>query len=235
MYIISLYQNSSPVYAEEKVLNIIYGEDSEYIKNWINLYCINEIDSLIMSPPLYNTHSINYIIENNENVFNLIKKYKQSKEGYIYNSYKKVSEIIYSIKYNYFDEHKEFENESVLNKIANLYLEDTHTKLSFIQKEICHRIMRNLNKDELFEVIINFETTLRTKNIWNNKELQLLQNETIKKYRKTMYNNISRRLKKKEKEINQTNTNNELNIKNSLPITCKLEWEILNGMKEKFD
>lgn len=229
MYIITLSESSSPIYVEEKVLNIIYGEDIEYIIDWINIYCINEIENLVMSPSLSNVFSINYIVERDENLFKLIKKYKQLKKGYIYNNYKDISEVIFTIKYNYFDEQSE--NESVLNKIAKLYLQDNHTELSFIQKETCHRIMKNLNKDELFEVIINFESALTTKNIWNNKELQLLQNETIKNYKKTMYNNISRKVKKFNKEhkvINETN-------KDSLPISCKLEWEILNEMKEKYD
>jgi len=224
MYIISLFENISlPICVEEKVINIIYGEDRDYVEEWINIYCMNEINSLIMCPLLYNTFCINYNIENENNLFRIIKKYKQLKEGYIYNSYKNVSEIVCSIKYTYFDEKSDEQiNINVFDKLKNVD--------NSIQKETCHRIMKSLNKDELFEMIINFENALTTKNIWNNKELQLLQIETIKNYRKTMYNNTFRKVKKINKEIENNKTQKDI-----LPKTCKIEWEIMNTMKEKYD
>jgi hypothetical protein len=226
MYIISLVENISlPISAGEKVINIIYGEDSNYVEDWINTYCMNEIESLIMCPLLPNVFSINYTMEKDKQLFKLIKNYKKLKEGYIFNSYKNVSEIVFSIKYTYFNEN-ENENENILNKLAKLNRQDKQDNGTFfVQKETCHRIMENLNKEELLQIIINFESALITKNIWNNKELELLQNETIKNYRKTMYNNISRKVKKINKKIENNKIQKDFNV--ILPKTCKIEWEII--------
>lgn len=78
----------------KNIANVIYGKDIEIVKDWVYNYLIKRVQSM-ESLSIRNT--LGYKILENENIknkYSLIREYKQTVPGYIYNSYKTEFETI---------------------------------------------------------------------------------------------------------------------------------------------
>ena len=78
----------------KNIANVIYGKDIEVVKDWVYNYLIKRVQSM-ESLSIRNT--LGYKILENENIknkYSLIREYKQTVPGYIYNSYKTEFETI---------------------------------------------------------------------------------------------------------------------------------------------
>lgn len=198
----------------ENILNILYGEDLEYTQKWINTYINNEIESLKMTPnnnPLIKIDTIIYIVENNV----VVKNYKKIKEGYIYNATQKYSDKLFSIRFLNFDESVSQINgeESFLSNISK-NIEINALKESIVC-EINHRVLKQLDQPSLYQIFLKFEAAIKTKAHWSSTELINLESESIKSFKKQLYSNIAKRLKRYGKKSHE-----------SLP-SCRLEWSLI--------
>jgi hypothetical protein len=231
----------------EDVINIFYGENNEYVADWINAYFEQEIESLKMMPCEDNIRpdSLDYFVEMENNMFYLVKKYKQILKGYIYNTSEKISEKLYSIRYLTFDN-------------VNVVLDKVNESSSLwngINSEITHRVMRQVDQDSLYRINLNFEAAIKTKENWNSTELIMMRNEITKTYKKELYSSIVKKMKRFEKKQNKkASPNNVIPCKTIMidenglrgcggmmpdlskysGTSCSLEYQIVNN-KQKYE
>jgi hypothetical protein len=196
----------------EEVINIFYGENNSYIEDWINTYFHQEMDALKMTPceENINPESLDYFVEIRDNIYYLIKKYKVILKGYIYNSSEKNSDNLFSIRclsYNNID--------PILNKIQ------TQPLWNGVNSEVTHRVMRQVDKDTLYQINMKFEGAIKTRDTWNSTELVMLQNEITRTHKKELYTSIVKKMKKIEKKQQPK--------KEPLSLPCKTTEKLANG------
>ena len=134
-----------------------------------------------------------YEIDDDSQSFKLIKRTKAIKKGYVYNSSEKVVKIIYSIKIV----------ECNSNKI--IFLENSD-HFNNINREINNRVLKNLDKESLYQVLQKIQIGICTKKQWNSTEYNSLISEIIKTFKKDMYSSIA----KKMKRFGKKNFNNNI-------------------------
>lgn len=237
----------------EEVVNVFYGENDTYIENWINAYFDQEIDGLKMSPCEgdIKPDSLDYFVEIKDNIYYLIKKYKMVLKGYIYNSSEKVSQTLFSIRCLYYNN-----IDSLLNKVQSQPL------WNGINSEVTHRVMRQVDKDTLYQINMKFEGAIKTRENWSSTELVMLQNEITRTHKKELYSSIVKKMKKFEKKQNKKAKSPPQNLQtNIIPCktivadgdklrgvggvmpdlsrysgsSCALEYHVINNKKEKYD
>lgn len=170
----------------EEVLNIVFGENDYFVNDWIQNYMMDQIVNLKMCPTPEGLKSIDYIIENNYslNECKLIKKYKKVNKGYVYNTSEKQTKILFTIKYLQYDG----DNIIYSNDINNLHKD--------LNNEINNRVMRQLDKDSLFQVIGNIQKRTLLKKSWNQVEFTNMVSETVKTFKKELYSSIAKKMKR---------------------------------------
>ena len=231
---------------KEEILNILYGENPSYTNNWINNFFEQEISSLKMTPyenETIKTDSLDYFVEMEDGVYYLVKKYKRVLKGYLYNSFDKISERLYSVKVMSYENTDKFLDEQPCDTLWN-----------GINMEIIHRVMKQIDKESLFQLNMKFESAIKTKSHWTSTELIMLQYELIKTHKKNLYSSIVKKIKKVEKKQQNRKSygiqlpcktiildENGMNGYGSMPNiskyaekSCSLEYHIINN-KDKFD
>jgi hypothetical protein len=178
----------------ENVLNIFYGENDTYTENWIKSYFEQEIEGLKMTP--HEGHmkpdSLDFFVEIENNTYYLVKKYKVILKGYVYNSSEKVSEKLFSIRCLKYDN-----IDPLLSQVQSQSL------WNGINSEVTHRVMKQVDKDTLYQINMKFESAVKTKDIWTSTELVMLQNEVTRTHKKELYSSIVKKMKKFEKKQNK--------------------------------
>jgi len=195
----------------EEVINIFYGENDTYIAHWINAYLDQEIEALKMVPCTSNIKpdSLDYFIEIKNNMYYLIKKYKMVLKGYLYNSSEKIVEklsCIYCLTYDDID--------PLLNKMQNQPIWNS------INSEVAHRVMKQVDKDTLYQINMKFEAAIKTKDTWTSTELVMLQNEITRTHKKELYSSIVKKMKKFEKKQSKKEPTSSISVP-SISMPCK--------------
>jgi hypothetical protein len=193
----------------ETILNIFYGENDAYIENWINLYFDQEIEKLNMTNLNIKSDSLDYFVEIKDTKYYLVKKYKLILKGYIYNSAEKVSEKLFSIRCLSYDN---------INPLLSTV--ESQSLWNGINSEITHRIMKQVNKDTLYQINMTFEAAVKTKETWNSTELVMLQNEVTRTHKKKLYNSIVKKMKKFEKKQTTKSMSSPQNLQ-TMTLPCK--------------
>lgn len=173
---------------KDEILNIFYGQDEllKSIREWIKEYIEEDIKNrkLNQTPEeIRKFKEIIYEINDGHQSFELIKKTKATKKGYIYNVSEKVANVLYSINIL----------ECNSNKI--IFLENSE-HFNNINKEINNRVLKHLDKESLFQVLQKIQTGIYTKKQWNSTEYTGLVSETIKTFKKDMYSSIAKKMKR---------------------------------------
>ena len=167
----------------DEILNMFYCSNQTIIRNWIKEFIRNDIITRKENDKQINDKiNLTYEINDAETNFQLIKLYKKISKGYIYNSSEKLSEIIYKISVLEFDEC----STPALN----------NEKWSDINNEINNRVLKQLDQDSLYQIIIELESKIRTKSTWNRTEYVSLVSETIQKFKKSLYSTVAKRMKR---------------------------------------
>lgn len=183
---------------KDEVLNIFYGQDEHMtsIRSWIKEYIEDDIKTIkqnISDQEKKQFKEIIYEIDDDSQSFKLIKRTKAIKKGYVYNSSEKVVKTIYSIKIV----------ECNSNKI--IFLENSD-HFNNINREINNRVLKNLDKESLYQVLQKIQIGICTKKQWNSTEYNSLISEIIKTFKKDMYSSIA----KKMKRFGKKNFNNNI-------------------------
>jgi hypothetical protein len=194
MYIILKKQNGNV----DEIINMFYGDENNEttINNWIKSYLDKDIETLnanIQSDTNVNRKQISYSIEETQNTNTIIKHYKKIKTGYIYNSSERLNEIVYTLTVLEYDCNKSLSS-GITN---NLWLN--------INDEVNNRVLKQLDKESLYQIFIKLQTAIRSKEKWNNHEYVNLLSEIIKNFKKDLYSSIAKRLKRFGKKQSQLN------------------------------
>jgi hypothetical protein len=173
---------------KDEILNIFYGQDEllKSIREWIKEYIEQDIKNRKLNETpeeIKKFKEIIYEINDGHQSFELIKKTKATKKGYIYNVSEKVANVLYSINIL----------ECNSNKI--IFLENSE-HFNNINKEINNRVLKHLDKESLFQVLQKIQSGIYTKKQWNSTEYTGLVSETIKTFKKDMYSSIAKKMKR---------------------------------------
>jgi hypothetical protein len=197
-----------------EVLNIFYGDDTNLINNWIKEYINDDIESLKNLPLIKDVHTVLYEIVENKNEYELIKRVKKINKGYIYNSSERSTENIYTINLLEYDGINKFNFEQ--------YTLKENSKWADINSEINTRVLKQLDKESLYQILGKIQGSIKLKSNWNYTEYTSLVSEILKTFKKDVYSSLAKRLKrfgKKQKHYN----NFTFSIEQSSTGSCKLE------------
>jgi len=176
-----ILKQSSTVGENDQILNLFYCLDQTLLRNWIKDWIRKDIENRKENET---RKDITYEINDGDKNFQLIKRYKKIHKGYIYNSSEKLSEIVYKISVLEFDD-----NLSIATPILN-------EKWSDINNEINNRVLKRLDKNSLYQIIIELQSKIKTKDTWNRTEYVSLVSETIQNFKKNLYSTIAKRMKR---------------------------------------
>lgn len=207
-----------------EVLNVFYGNDTNIINNWIKEYINDDIESLKVTPLSKDIRTVSYETIENNNKIELLKRIKKINKGYIYNSSEKLTETLYTITTLEYDGINTFNQEQ--------YTLKENSKWADINNEINNRVLKQLDKDSLYQILNKIQGSLKVKSNWNYTEYTSLVSEILKTFKKEVYSSLAKRLKrfgKKQKSYNNFTFSNEQISGTS----CKLEF--LENSKDKIE
>lgn len=164
---------------KKSVISVLY--DFQY-ERWIKNYLNNEKNFLEnIDDEEYN---IEYIIGNRE----LIKSETIIKKGYLYNNKITRETKIFSLEVYAFDANDVESNYNNLDENTRLW--------ENINSEINKRILKNMDKESLYQVFIKINENMKLKQNWTNYEYVNLLNEILKNFKKELYSSVAKKLKR---------------------------------------
>ena len=166
---------------KKSIVNILYGNESDSdvcVKRYLNEYLEDLNDS--NKDDSNKDDSIVYFIDDN-----FIKSKKTiNNKGYIYNTvkfdFKTVIEIE-SIEYN------PILLETTKKKDNKVLWENLNT-------EINHRVLKNMDKESLYQTFISLDNNLKLKHKWTRNDFINILNELLKNFRKELYSSVAKKL-----------------------------------------
>lgn len=203
MYII--LKKLAQAQTQDEILNVFYGNDDTPIRSWVRQYIEDEIASLKMAPLSEDIKTITYELIEDVEGYKLIKRFKKINRGYIYNSSEKSDEIIYLIQILQFNESNN-----------NRPIESSQLWQS-LNNEINNRVLKQLDKESLYQIFIKLQQKVMTKSKWNSTEYIHLVSEVIKSFKKELYSSITKKMARFGKQIRNSESSTRLIS------SCKLE------------
>lgn len=170
--------------AKEKVINILFTEDNTEIRKYIMGYMTEIINSLLMAPIGNGIRKLEYSIEEKEDKYILVKTYKKTMEGYVYNTSTKIKENLMEIRNIEHDGETEYNEKSY----DILYTD--------INIELNKKVLKQLDQESLYQVITKIQDSIILKNVWTNKEYTNMTSEIIKNFKKELYSSVAKKLKR---------------------------------------
>jgi len=217
-------EKSTNTLPSEIVLNIIYGDNEDYIKKWIEIY----FDNIIEKKEKVDNEKFFVEIENG--IYYLIKKTNVIIKGYIFNTHQQIIEKLFSVRYLKFDEKKE----TVLLKTLsdNIKLNDLSGLFPDISNEINHKVLEGIDRESLYEIYCAFEGAIRTKETWNTTELVILQNKVTREFKKDLYSTIVKKTKKAANKLKKKSPTSSETSSNCSPVLLPCKTIMINEMNE---
>jgi hypothetical protein len=204
MYIIlKKTPQTSNAQIQDEILNVFYGNDETLIQHWVKQYIEHDIMSLKMKPLTQDIKTVSYEFIDDSEGYKLITRFKKINKGYIYNSSERSEEILYTIH--------------ILEYIDNVNQQQLQSSKLWqsINNEINNRVLKQLDKESLYQIFIKLQTKINSKTHWNSTEYINLLSEIIKSFKKELYSSITKKMSRFGKQIN-----NPILIKTG---SCKLE------------
>jgi predicted DNA binding protein len=179
---------------KDQVLNILYGTDSTPVSAWVLEYLEQQVQSLKLTPISENIKNISYNVKNIDGFnFELIKNYKKVNRGYVYNSSEKLNETLQKIKILQYNE----------THIESLNSVQFGTDLwANLNEEINNRVIKQLDKDTMFQVFQKIQNTIKRKRNWTNIEFTALVVDIVRDFKKELYSSIAKKMKRFGKKQN---------------------------------
>lgn len=202
-------EKSTNTFDQETVLNIIYGDNEDYIKKWIEIY----FDNVIQKKEKNDNEDFFVEIENG--IYYLVKKYNIMVKGYLFNTTEQITEKMFSVRYLKFADNKE---KILLKTLSdNIKFNELNGLFPEITNEINHKVLEGIDRESLYQIYCAFEGAIRTKETWNTSELIILQNKVTREFKKDLYSTVvkkskkaANKLKKKSPQISDTSSSGSL-------------------------
>jgi hypothetical protein len=173
------------IQSKKEVINIIYGDSYE---NWAIEY-LTDIISDISNEIQNNPGDISYYSD--IQLLSIIKKEYIIEKGYIFNN-KKVEETpilkLEVLEYN--PRSLDFNKKKSEGKLwENL------------NSEINHRVLKNMDKDSLYQVFIELDKNMKLKQNWTSNDFINILNELLKNFKKQLYSSVAKKLRRYKSSI----------------------------------
>lgn len=152
----------------ESVISVIYGERESYVHDWVSKY---------LGEKQRNEGEGEIQIEQLDNVYNLIKRENIVKRGYIYNSKTTVSSILSTVTILYFD------------GVASQYIGGSGLWRK-LNNQINTRILKNMDREELCQVIDQINCHVEQKRNWTRDEYTILVRDILSNFTKKLYSAV---------------------------------------------
>jgi hypothetical protein len=170
----------------KQVINVLFGDDVGRIRKWIEDYLQSEINSYAYMPLKKDTRNVSYSYTcNGEDTYKLIKSYKQIHKGYVYNTSDKVQEVIYTIKF------LEYQTKDCMSRAENGTL-----LWNDINAEINNRVLKQLDKESLYQVMTEVHDRISFRGFWDKSEYTHMVTEVLKDFKKESYSTVVKRMKR---------------------------------------
>jgi hypothetical protein len=170
----------------KQVINILFGEDSGRVRKWIEEYLQTEIQSYAFMPLQKDTRNVSYsYICNGQDTYKLIKTFKKIYKGYVYNTSDKIQEVIYTIKF------LEYKTKDCMSRTENGTL-----LWNDINAEINNRVLKQLDRESLFQVMTEVQDRIPLRGTWDKSEYTTMVTEVLKDFKKESYSTVVKRLKR---------------------------------------
>lgn len=169
---------------KENVINIIQTSDDLSVEKWIEEYILNKIKSLKYSPLQKDIKDIDYIIKHSNNSFVVSQILTKVLSGYLYNTTNKTTVELFDIRYI------SYNGENVL---FNSNKNELCLKLN---SEINNRILRQLDKDSLYQIFVNLQQRISFTKNWNNESYSEMISEVVGNFKKELYSNVVKKLQR---------------------------------------
>jgi hypothetical protein len=161
----------------KSVVNIIYGDN---VENFINTYLNDELEYLnSMNTNENENEIIEYDIVNNS--IQMTKSMKN--KGYLYNTYTKNTTIIISIEVIEYNP-----------KFIEIPKKQNSVLWENLNSEINHRILKNMDKDSLYQIFETLDNNLKIKDKWSSNDFINILNDILKHFKKEYYSSIAKKL-----------------------------------------
>lgn len=170
--------------AKQQIINIFYGDDPVLVRTWISDYINEDIESRHMAPLPEGVRSVVYEMNDGEQSFELICRTKMIKQGYIYNSSEKRTEVLYTICA------LEYNSNNVLPGLTS------DEMWGNINNEINNRVLKQLDRDSLYQVVVKLQQAVNTRRQWNRTEFTSLLSDITRNFRKDLYSAVAKRMRR---------------------------------------
>lgn len=178
MYIVLKKQDNS-----DNVINMFYNREIGI--KWMNDY-INEFKNNINTDE---NNTGDYVIKVDDNCVNLVKIEQFIKKGFFTNEKRKTETNICEIHL------LEFDCKDV--PVYNFELTENIKLWENINNEINNRVIKKMDQDSLYQYIIMLKTNINLKREWTSNEYMHLSNEYLKTFRKELYSNVAKKMRRK--------------------------------------
>jgi hypothetical protein len=167
---------------KKTVVSVLY--DFQY-ERWINNYLNNEknyLENCGKTETDSETRNIEYTVNNRE----LIQTETIVKKGYLYNNIITKETKILSLEVYTFD----------ANDVESNYNNESTRLWENINSEINKRILKNMDKESLYQVFMKINENMKLKQNWSNYEYINMLNEILKNFKKELYSSVAKKLKR---------------------------------------
>jgi hypothetical protein len=169
----------------QEVINVLFGDVSR-VRKWIEGYLQSEIISYSYMPLQKDVRNAKYSFTcNGEDSYKLIKTYKKIHKGYVYNSSDRVQEVLYTIKF------LEYHTKDCMSRSENGTL-----LWNDINVEINSRVLKQLDKDSMYQVIMEVQDRIPLKGTWDREEYTHMVTDVLQDFRKESYSAVVKKMKR---------------------------------------
>ncbi|NBP00300.1 MAG: hypothetical protein EBU90_09280 [Proteobacteria bacterium] len=178
------------------------------VASWVRDYLVEVAESHKTTPPLKYERDIVYDVVDSGDVLILRKRYRHVNKGYVYNSYTDCSDTIVQMRILEFNGNIDWNPQS-------------NSPLANINDEINNRVLKQLDKDSLYQITMKIHRLIKSKKTFTPLEYTGIVMEVIREFKKELYSSIAKRLKRfgKRDQIQRSL------LCTQLISTCKLEAE----------
>ncbi|NDC95278.1 hypothetical protein EB118_12540 [bacterium] len=181
------------------VCNVFYGHNLSVVQNWVNDYLVEYSNGLKTTPVQKYEKEVEYYVTDNC----VYKRYKTLNKGYVYNNYTTHKDNLLSLTILPFDGHIDF-------------VPENNSLLSNINEEINNRVLKQLDKESLLQILQKVNKLTKSKAKFTSTEYTGIIMEVIRDFKKELYSSIAKKLKRFGKKPQALDLSKIL-------LNCKLE------------
>jgi hypothetical protein len=177
MFVILLDQKEEA----KQILNVIYTTNESIVRKWVMDY-VQKVVSTLSESTCGNNKTLNVIEDKHSCMIDVTSD--TTKKGYLYNTTKTKKERLLELSWYEYD-----------NKNETIEINDDSLSLS-LNEEINNRVLKQLDKESLYQLIIRVQQRLKHQEKWSYIEYTNLMSEMVSDFKKELYSNVAKKMKR---------------------------------------